>query len=72
VGPLVADYRAGRGMPLRAKWIACACIVAAVALSLGRIPVLVGQVGWVAAGLGGLLYITLRVPTKRPGLPTDR
>ncbi|WP_229752884.1 YbaN family protein [Deinococcus aerophilus] len=72
VGGLVRDYRTGQGMPLRAKWIACACIVAAVALSLGRIPVLVGQVGWVAAGLVGILYITLRVPTKRQGLPADR
>ncbi len=65
VGPLVADYRAGRGMPLRAKWIACACIVAAVALSLGRIPVLVGQLGWAATGLVGLWFIAVRVPTKR-------
>ncbi|GGR51740.1 hypothetical protein GCM10008959_11290 [Deinococcus seoulensis] len=65
VGDLIRDYRAGLGMPLRAKWIACACIVLAVAFSLGRIPVLVGQVVWVLIGLAGVLFITLRVPTRR-------
>ena len=66
VGQLVQDFRSGAGMPLRAKWVACACIVVAVALSLGRIPVLVGQVAWAPVGPAGVLYITLRVPTKRP------
>ena len=65
VGELVRDYREGRGMPLRAKWLACACIVAAVSLSLTRIPVLIGQVAWVLVALFGIGYITLRVPTKR-------
>ncbi len=64
VGQLVSDYREGRGMPLRAKWIACLCIAVAVGFSLGRIPVLIGQVGWVLVGLMGIWYITLRVPTK--------
>ncbi len=65
VGTLVADYRAGRGMPLRAKWIACASIALAVGLSVPRIPVLAGQVAWVLVGLAGVLFITLRVPTRR-------
>lgn len=65
VGQLVSDYRAGRGMPLRAKWVACACIVLAVALSLPRIPVLAGQVAWVVIGVLGVVYIVWRVPTKR-------
>ena len=65
VGELVSDYRAGRGMPLRAKWIACTCIVVAVGFSLGRIPVLVGQVAWVLVALFGLWFIALRTPTKR-------
>lgn len=65
IGELVKDYRAGRGMPLRAKWIACICITLAVALSLGRIPVLIGQVTWVLVGLIGIWFITLRTPTKR-------
>ncbi|ABF44690.1 YbaN family protein [Deinococcus geothermalis] len=66
VGELVRDYRAGRGMPLRAKWIACVCIVVAVVFSLPRIPVLAGQVAWAVLGVAGILFITLRVPTRRP------
>ncbi|WP_034358264.1 YbaN family protein [Deinococcus phoenicis] len=66
VGELVRDYREGRGMPLRAKWIACTCIVVAVSWSLPRIPVLVGQVGWALVGLAGILFIALWVPTRRP------
>ncbi|WP_104991494.1 YbaN family protein [Deinococcus sp. NW-56] len=65
VGDLVRDYREGRGMPLRAKWIACTCIAVAVGFSLTRIPVVVGQVAWALVGLAGILYITLRVPTRR-------
>lgn len=65
IGQLVQDYRDGKGMPLRAKWFACICIAVAVSFSLGRIPVLVGQVGWVLVGLFGIYYICLRVPTKR-------
>ncbi|WP_034385539.1 YbaN family protein [Deinococcus sp. YIM 77859] len=66
VGQLVRDYREGRGMPLRAKWIACTCIALAVAVSLPRIPVLFGQLAWSLVGLAGILFITLRVPTRRP------
>ncbi|MPY67877.1 DUF454 domain-containing protein [Deinococcus sp. SDU3-2] len=65
VGDLVRDYREGRGMPLRAKWIACTCIVMAVGFSLTRIPVVIGQVAWALVGLAGILYISLRVPTRR-------
>ena len=66
VGGLVRDFREGRGMPLRAKWIACTCIALAVAWSLTRIPVLAGQVAWVLVALTGILYITLWIPTRRP------
>ena len=66
IGELVGDFRAGKGMPLRAKWIASVCIVLAVAFSLSRIPVLVGQVAWVLVGVAGIAYICLWVPTQRP------
>ncbi len=69
IGALVRDYRAGLGMPLRAKWIACTCIVVAVAFSVGRIPVLIGQVAWGLIGAAGVAYITLRVPTRRAQPP---
>ena len=42
----------------------------AVSLSLGRIPVLAGQVAWVLVGLAGIGFITLWVPTNRS--PTSR
>lgn len=64
VGQLINDYRAGRGMPLRAKWIACLSITAAVSLSLPRIPVSVGQIAAVVLGIIGVLYITRFVPTR--------
>ncbi|PNY80214.1 YbaN family protein [Deinococcus koreensis] len=73
VGELIRDYRAGRGMPLRAKWIACLCIALAVGLSLPRIPVLAGQATWVLLGLAGVWFIVWRVPTRRgPELPASR
>lgn len=72
VGDLVRDFRSGAGMPLRAKVLACACIVLAVSFSLGRIPVLAGQVTWALVGLAGIGYITLRVPTKRATANEER
>jgi uncharacterized membrane protein YbaN (DUF454 family) len=65
IGPMVRDHRAGLGMPLRAKVIAIAMIVIAVGLS-----VTFGIDSWpiraVVLGLGavGVLYISLRVPTR--------
>lgn len=64
IGPMIHDYRRGRGMPLRAKWIACLCILTATVFSVLRIPVLIGQVSCVLLSLIGVWYITLRVPTK--------
>lgn len=64
VGSLVADYRAGLGMPRRSKRVASSMIVGACALSAT-------QVGrwWVAAaitvvGLVGIGWIRWRVPLK--------
>ncbi|MFC4638100.1 YbaN family protein [Deinococcus hohokamensis] len=65
VGQLVGDYRAGRGMPLRAKWVACSCIALAVGFSVGRLPVLAAQVAWVLLGAAGIGFVALRVPTRR-------
>lgn len=66
VGKLVADYRAGLGMPWRAKVIAGTMIVVAVGLSTG---LAIGSWTWrgVVIGLGivGLAYIFGRVPTQR-------
>ena len=66
VGKLVADYRSGLGMPLRAKVIAGTMIVVAVGISSG---LFLESWLWrgVVIGLGivGLAYIFGRVPTRR-------
>jgi len=65
IGRLVADHRAGLGMPRRAKVIALTMMWAAIVLSglalRERWPVVVLIV---ALGLAGTLYILLRVPTR--------
>jgi uncharacterized membrane protein YbaN (DUF454 family) len=65
IGPMVRDHRAGLGMPRRAKVIAVSMIVVAVGLSVTfaidpwpiRAVVLL-------LGAAGVLYITVRVPTR--------
>ncbi len=64
IGPLVRDYRAGLGMPRRAKYMAVAMITVVVSLSVLAIPSFVGQVLTVAFALVGIAYILLRVPTR--------
>jgi uncharacterized membrane protein YbaN (DUF454 family) len=64
VGPMVRDYRAGLGMPRRAKVIAIASIVIAVGLS--TLLALEGAVRIVVLVLGaiGVWYVGWRVPTR--------
>jgi uncharacterized membrane protein YbaN (DUF454 family) len=64
VGPLVRDYRAGLGMPRRAKVLAISMMLTACVLSawvVGR-PVIGALI--VGAGLVGTAYILWRVPTR--------
>ena len=72
VGKLVADYRSGLGMPLRAKIIAGAMIAVAAGVSTG---LLLESWMWrgIVLGLGivGLAYIFGRIPTRIPK-PADR
>ena len=64
IGPLVHDHRDGLGMPRRAKQTAIAMIIVFVGLSSWLLD------GWIArgvvigAGVVGVAYIWLRVPTK--------
>ena len=70
VGPLVRDYRAGLGMPRRAKGMAIAMMLTACTLSslaLGS-PLLAGVV--MGAGLVGTWYVGWRVPTRENVLAT--
>jgi uncharacterized protein len=65
IGPMVRDHRAGLGMPRRAKAIAVSMIVIAVGLS-----VTFGIDSWpiravvLLLGAVGVLYVTVRVPTR--------
>ena len=64
VGKAVADYRAGLGMPIRAKVIAISMMTVAIAISAGLVvdqPAV--RLAIVAAGAVGVWYITQRVPT---------
>ncbi|MDQ3304570.1 MAG: YbaN family protein [Actinomycetota bacterium] len=65
IGPLVADHRAGLGMPRRAKVVAITMIAVAVSAS---VVFAISAPGWrvvvVALGLVGVAYVGLRVPTR--------
>jgi uncharacterized protein len=64
VGPLVRDYRDGKGMPARAKLISVSMLTAAVLLSAWTLHTMYGRVGVLALGGVGAWFILTRVPTK--------
>lgn len=65
IGAMVRDYRAGFGMPKRAKIAAISCIVVAVTLSAGlAIDNTVVRLLVAALGLIGVWYVGYRVPTR--------
>lgn len=63
-GPFIRDWRAGRGIPLRAKVLAVASIAATIAVSVALIPNLVARLMLVLVGLSVSSYLISR-PTKR-------
>lgn len=70
VGRMVDDFRAGRGMPRRAKVVAVTMLVVSVGLSAWAIPSTWGSVALVVVGAVGVVVI-LRVPTapdRRPAV----
>ena len=65
IGPMVRDYRAGLGMPKRAKIMAISSITLACGLSAGLlIDNLTVRLIVVAAGLFGIWWVGWRVPTR--------
>jgi len=65
-GPLVRDYREGKGIPVRAKWLALITMVVFVGVSLlVLIPPerFVLRVGIAALATYGGVFV-LRIPTK--------
>jgi uncharacterized membrane protein YbaN (DUF454 family) len=63
IGPAVADYRAGRGMPRRAKVIALSMMTIAVATSVALLPSWPIRAVVMALGLIGAVAIA-RIPTR--------
>lgn len=63
-GPLIRDWRAGLGLPLRAKVLAVSLIGVTVGSSALAVPVLWVKVMLVFVGLGVSTYLLTR-PTKR-------
>jgi hypothetical protein len=63
VGPMVRDYRAGLGMPRRAKVVAITMMVAACSLSAWILGLPIG-VAILGAGAIGTWYVGWRVPTR--------
>jgi len=65
IGPMVGDYRAGLGMPRRAKAIAISLIAVFVTVS---VVLFIGSWPWrlivLALGAIGVAYIMLLVPTR--------
>jgi uncharacterized membrane protein YbaN (DUF454 family) len=64
VGPMVRDYRAGLGMPRRAKVVAIAMMLGACTLSAIALGSAVGAGVVLAAGLVGTWYVGWWVPTR--------
>lgn len=65
VGPLVDDYRSGRGMPHRAKVTAVTMIALFCSISAWRVPSWWLATIIVILGLVGIAWIVWRVPTHR-------
>ena len=63
-GPFIRDWRAGLGMPLRAKVLAVTLIVLTVGSSILIIPVLWVKILLACVGVGVSAYLVTR-PTKR-------
>ena len=63
-GPLIRDWRAGLGLPLRAKVLAVSLIVVTVGSSALIVPIMWVKILLVLVGVGVCSYLLTR-PTKR-------
>lgn len=64
IGALVADYRAGLGMPARAKILAIGSIVVFAGLSVWIVSSVAIKALIAFVGLVGIAYIAISIPTK--------
>ena len=63
-GPLIRDWRAGLGLPLRAKVLAVSLIVVTVGSSALIVPIVWVKILLIFIGVGVSTYLLTR-PTKR-------
>lgn len=66
IGPLVRDYRAGLGMPRRAKVTAVTMMVVACSISAVVVASPVVSPIILVAGAVGVWYVTTRIATSAP------
>lgn len=66
VGPLVKNYRKGRGIPKRTKILATVLALGAASISTYGLPHPAGQVAIVLLIAYGIYFIWRRVPTLAP------
>ena len=64
IGPMVEDYRAGLGMPRRAKVLAVASIAVAAGLSAVLALTGVARAVVIVLGLIGIWFVGVRIPTR--------
>ncbi len=64
IGPMVRDYRAGLGMPRKAKVFAIVTIAVVCSISAVLIGSLTLRLIVLALGLVGCCYVAWRVPTR--------
>lgn len=67
VGPTVRDYRAGLGMPRRAKQWAIGSIIVFSTFSIVLVDVLIARLAIAAVAAIGVWYVGWRVPTASAG-----
>ncbi len=66
IGPAVRRYRAGLGMPLKAKYWAIGMIVVFTTISIVIVRLLVFGIGIAIIAAIGVWYVGKRVPTTPP------
>lgn len=64
MGPLVRDYRAGLGIPRRAKWVALVTMAVCGGISLYTIPALWFRLLILGLLLVGAGVVAFMVPTR--------
>lgn len=66
-GPMIANYLAGRGLPVKAKVMAISLLWISVSFTLFIVSLLWAKLAMLATALAVSLYIIWRLPTLKTG-----